>query len=289
MDVSATLIEDQGYKYVLSYKMSQDHLELLFGRIRRMGGYNNNPNVVQLQQAMRRLTLHNFVSPSAAGNCIERDDEDDHDDGLLLIRRPARQPTTIIGGEPMPAVIQHLLATMATGSAFVDNCVGYIAGYVCRKLIESGGLKCGECVEALLSNPADTLPHDVEHLIKVRDNGGLLVPSASTYAVVASAERHLTALRKCDGVVCQNLSLRIQCSVLAHFMTERSHELFPGHEEHMFSSRAGECHAVTLVKQIVARYLRVRLHAHGQNTTISSLQRAHIRHSLNKQVLFAHQ
>ena len=287
MDVSAALLEEQDFKYVLPYKMSQDHVELLFGRIRRMGGYNNNPNVVQLQHAMRRLTLHNFISPSATGNCVDQDEED-QTDGLLQIRRPRRAQPAVIGDEPMPAVVQHLVMG-APGSAFVDNCVGYIAGYVSRKLVECNRVKCAECVEALLSNPHDMLTQDVMHLIKVRDNGGLLVPSASTYAVIASAERHLSALRKCAGVVLDNLSLRIQCSVLAHFMTERSHELFPGHQDHMFSARAGECHAVTLLKLIVSRYLRVRLHAHGQNSTISGLQRAHIRHSLYKQVLFAHQ
>ncbi|KAF0719484.1 THAP domain-containing protein 9, partial [Aphis craccivora] len=31
-------------KYILTYKMSQDHLELFFGCIRSRGGSNNNPN-----------------------------------------------------------------------------------------------------------------------------------------------------------------------------------------------------------------------------------------------------
>ena len=72
-------------------------------------------------------------------------------------------------------------------------------------------------------------------------------------------------------------------------MTERSHELLPGQQDHVFAPRVDECHAVALVKQIVARYLRVRLHAYGQNITMSGVQRAHNRHSLHKQVLFAHQ
>lgn len=32
------------FSYVLTYKFSQDHLELLFGQIRQRGGLNNNPN-----------------------------------------------------------------------------------------------------------------------------------------------------------------------------------------------------------------------------------------------------
>ena len=31
-------------KYLLTYKISQDYTELFFGKIRSMGGCNNNPN-----------------------------------------------------------------------------------------------------------------------------------------------------------------------------------------------------------------------------------------------------
>jgi len=33
------------------YKISQDHLELFFGSVRGMGGYNNNPTSRQFQSA----------------------------------------------------------------------------------------------------------------------------------------------------------------------------------------------------------------------------------------------
>ena len=290
LDVSETLLEEEGFAYVLPYKMSQDHVELLFSRIRRMGGYSNNPNVVQLQHALRRLVLHNFISPSATGNCVAPADEDDgDDDGLLQIRRPERQRTTLGAEDPMPAVVQHVLTTPGSRSAFLDDCVGYVTGYVCRKLIEGSVVRCGECISALLCNEDDPPSHAVMRLVEIRDNGGLLVPSASTYAIVASAERHLTALRRCGEVGLQNLSLRIQCSVLGQFMTERSHELFPGAQEHMFQPRADECHAVRLLKQVVARYLHVRLHAYGRSTTLSGMSSAHVRHHLHKQVLFARQ
>ena len=35
---------DQPFKYLLTYKFSQDHIELLFSCIRAKGGWNNNPN-----------------------------------------------------------------------------------------------------------------------------------------------------------------------------------------------------------------------------------------------------
>jgi hypothetical protein len=80
-----------------------------------------------------------------------------------------------------------------------------------------------------------------------------------------------------------NLTFRIQCSVVAQFMTECSDELFPGVQEHMFEPRADECHAVVLLKQVVARYLRVRLYACGRRTTLSGIgmSSTHVRHHLD--------
>lgn len=44
------LLEDLDFLYVLTYKYSQDHLELLFSCIRSRGGNNNNPNVKDINQ-----------------------------------------------------------------------------------------------------------------------------------------------------------------------------------------------------------------------------------------------
>ena len=46
-------------KYVLTYKFTQDHLELLFSKIRHFGGWNNNPNVLQFKYALRWLLIRN--------------------------------------------------------------------------------------------------------------------------------------------------------------------------------------------------------------------------------------
>jgi len=43
------------FKFVLTYKMSQDHLELFFGYIRVRGGSNNNPNCIQLDTKLLLL------------------------------------------------------------------------------------------------------------------------------------------------------------------------------------------------------------------------------------------
>ncbi|KAF2883814.1 hypothetical protein ILUMI_22345 [Ignelater luminosus] len=57
------------FKYLLCYKCSQDHLELYFSCIRSKGGWNNNPNAMQLKKALRQLLFKNFVTCSIHANC----------------------------------------------------------------------------------------------------------------------------------------------------------------------------------------------------------------------------
>jgi len=42
-------------KFVLTYKMSQDHLEICFGCVRAGGGSNNNPNSASFNNTLRQL------------------------------------------------------------------------------------------------------------------------------------------------------------------------------------------------------------------------------------------
>ena len=61
-------------QYTLTYKFSQDHIELLFNKIHHKGGWNNNPNVLQFMYALRRLLIRNSIEPSNTGTCIHFDD-----------------------------------------------------------------------------------------------------------------------------------------------------------------------------------------------------------------------
>ena len=48
-------------KYILTYKFSQDHLELFFGAIRSAGGFNKNPTTQQFTAAYKRLLLRSSI------------------------------------------------------------------------------------------------------------------------------------------------------------------------------------------------------------------------------------
>jgi len=47
-----------GFKFLCTFKFSQDHLELFFGKVKRLGGCNNNPTARQFISAYRKLIVH---------------------------------------------------------------------------------------------------------------------------------------------------------------------------------------------------------------------------------------
>ena len=53
--------------------MSQDHIELFFGKIRSMGGCNNNPTSKQFSCAYKKLLVHNDIQDVLRGNCLPLD------------------------------------------------------------------------------------------------------------------------------------------------------------------------------------------------------------------------
>jgi hypothetical protein len=60
--------ENPVLKYLLTYKMSQDHLQLFFSAVRACGGWNNNPTTRQFQAPYRQLMMKHNIE-GGHGNC----------------------------------------------------------------------------------------------------------------------------------------------------------------------------------------------------------------------------
>ena len=56
--------------FLCTFKLSQDHIELFFGKIRSLGGCNNNPSARQFCAAYKRLLFHNDIQDVLRGNCL---------------------------------------------------------------------------------------------------------------------------------------------------------------------------------------------------------------------------
>lgn len=75
MDIISTMkiynefVEKQNcMESLATYRLSQDHLEIFFGKIRSMGGCNDNPTVQQFTSAFKKLLVHNDIIISKWSN-----------------------------------------------------------------------------------------------------------------------------------------------------------------------------------------------------------------------------
>lgn len=64
------LIDSSKLKYLTTYRISQDHIELFFGAVRMHGGYNDNPNARQLKGIYKKLLCHMELKSASSGNCV---------------------------------------------------------------------------------------------------------------------------------------------------------------------------------------------------------------------------
>ena len=181
------------YKYVLTYKFSQDHLELLFNKIRRRGGWNNNPNVLQFKYALRQIIICNSIEPSETGNCTSFDDVLCESSGLLDFQTKRKQNMV---SESVPRDDLETLQTkrmmIAIDHEFPDslqdNVLYYISGFIVRSLLKQ--LQCTVCRSELLLDVHD--PHALRRysfpvqtkFTQFKQQGGLIFPSLAVLRIV---------------------------------------------------------------------------------------------------------
>lgn len=55
--IAETLFKNENFTFLMTYKLSQDHIETFFGAIRSRGGFNNNPTAWDLNQHLNDCLL----------------------------------------------------------------------------------------------------------------------------------------------------------------------------------------------------------------------------------------
>lgn len=74
-------------------------------------------------------------------------------------------------------------------TGFIENIAVYIAGFVVRKAIRK--IECNTCRQSLVSSYDHENHSHMYHLLSLRNQGGLVIPSQGTVTVVMGAERAL--------------------------------------------------------------------------------------------------
>ena len=127
------------FHFVLPYKFSQDHLELFFNKVRRSGGWNNNPNVLQFKYAMRKILMRNSIQPSRTGNCTNFEEalseplfEFSWKKRNAQIDQPT--PSPVVDEEEQSEDLLAIMLDQQHPNDMRDNILYYIAGFVIKAL-----------------------------------------------------------------------------------------------------------------------------------------------------------
>lgn len=277
-------------KYLLTYKFSQDHLELFFCAIRSAGGWNNNPTVQQFIAAYKRL-LWRTGSKMFNGNCCPQDNtvmldllesQSSIGEGPSLSSVSLARKYDLI--ERQPSRSDHDYVDMPNSillSQYKYQVVAYISGYVAKSLQDD--LMCKDCVRAL-----DNRDHAVPSFIRHKDRGGLFKPSLDVIRICLETERCVQRmLVGTEGMLPQGRGITdaIAGAVLSNLQMK---SIFKNMEKHMYDSEVTENHVFDLVKKISKRYCNIRLHHLGKEKN-SIICQDKIRKRLTKVIIFKNQ
>ena len=141
------------YKYVMTYKFSQDHIELLFNKIQRHCGWNNNPDVLQFKYALRQMLIRNSIKPSNTGNCTDFNESLCDPSTFLTLSWKKNESVPLDSdthNDEETLQVERMLIDMDETSPndLRDNILYYISGFLVRKMLPN--VKCRKCRQELL-------------------------------------------------------------------------------------------------------------------------------------------
>jgi len=198
------------FSYILTYKFSQNHLEIFFGKIRQRFGCNNNPNVMQFITAMKKLFLKNFIKCKNNSNCNVFDDDLV---GVIFDFKWSRCKVVNYENQTLDDdVSQRALLLNSTNSDLNEaknNILYYILGYIVRKMINI--LNCGSCIQNLFETTFDhSYPHKSTYsrFVDFKNRGGFISGLDRAFKVIIEAEKMFLILTN---------NLKKQCTKFRYF------------------------------------------------------------------------
>ena len=185
-----------------------------------------------MRYIFRRLHARIGIVSDSTGNCISFsdnvDNDDDDDDDI--------PPLPIVEDEDDYEDIY---------TAFRNNIIPYIAGFVVRKVLRSKQDSCGECRVALIasSSNSDLLAED-RHFLRLKNNGGLVQPSNDVVKILRRSESSYRELP---------MRRRTPHGIYVHIMKLLPSDIFSGAHFH----DAPE-HQLRLIRSLVKVYVEIR-------------------------------
>lgn len=295
ISLAEDLFQDKVVSYLPTFRISQDFIETLFSKVRRMGGHNNNPTAVHFKSALRNLIAKISVSASTSANCLDTESST----GLFALewskrKSPLPECQDVEDGNDIecPPLPSNL-------GIHKENITYYISGFMVRSL--KGKVKCVACAQALVGlNDAATLPPDhcrysaasqqdkAQLLYKVKDRGGLVAASQQVVKISQRCEKVITHFASLGFLSKPNPAQRLMALFRKSVAIEEPVSFFA----HRCEIEEGALvHSDQLTQLLASRYFDIRIKHFVKlfNETIIEKKKGSDRNRLNRLVIFSHQ
>lgn len=261
--------------FFATYRLSQDHLEMFFGRVRMANGLNDNPTCKQFISAYRKLGLQADFSISKKSNITLREG-DQCSSNILTVSSSKKQKTSELGrepDEPSPNVDDSVLTPqfLCSENDFETTDIAgivYIANRIEQKLLKSDQIHCLRCRDVLVANDK------VSANMCLMTNGSK--PCHSTFRLCKIIEFISHRYRKKSGDLVKNFKSSIINATLSEIDID---DLFPSG----FDADHPIEHRHFLVKFIMDNYLHIR-NTHNARDLNMSTENEYLRSKLKKDI-----
>jgi len=201
---------------------------------------------MQFRLGYRAILCHTGVVPCTQSNCLTNSTDD--------IPTDENADSSDFFVESAVVLQDHSYASLLpTLSKYVENVATYIAGFVIRKLLR--WLECAQCRSRLVV--ADNIKAPSSSFLRLKDNGGLVTPSAAVVRIVHIAERNLRTVVSNDKPIhaIGKLGSKLEFMVVQ----DVDLKLTFGHTTHDQTTfqRTTENHVSSLTRQVVKFYLHL--------------------------------
>jgi len=304
--------------YLLTYKFSQDHLELFFSAIRARGGWCPNPTCTQFSSVYKRLLIHHEIASN--GNVEIQDNTT-----ILTVSSSAQRMKRLDTYDP---AVYNKIANLrvckkyqlddesfdqsfinAASSDMLPETMSDFCGFVIRKIWTR--IKCESCRKFLINMNFDNNINNNYSNVSIDDTTNLsyqnaiqlifekrrdnFIPSEAIYKITQLTEQMFRRAINCNEGRLPNepqfgamLCLKVLRELLSNSRTICN--MFPDLNSHVFDDTVEELpyHTYTLIKSIIIEYIEVRMFSHSK---ICSLRQTgiNLRHYMNRQLIWKHQ
>ncbi|XP_001915516.1 DNA transposase THAP9 isoform X1 [Equus przewalskii] len=274
------------FPYLLTYKFSQDHLELFLKMLRKLLVTSSHPTCMAFQKAYHNLETRyrpqdevflrevSILDISLAQRTDLALWTIQHQYGVSVTKTPFHKED--ICQDWSDCSLSEALVDLSEHRRNLTCCAGYVA----NKL--SALLTCEDCISALYAS--DLRASKIGSLLCIKKKNGLHFPSESLCRVINICERVVrthSRMSVCELLPKQKelyLQQKIFCELSGHIY------LFVDLDEHLFDGEVCAInHFIKLLKDIIVCFLKIRakdvaqypLKHHSERTEMKTFLRKH--------------